>query len=139
MDAEVTVLESLVSVYDREKWTGDIDIVSQPFRDSCHPLACSHEQRNKTSSSEHIIKRIGTIYCRQLISIDSWDELLDPPENLGSHNIGVFRAVGNWQAKVAALAICIRLGYRTFLKPANSCDACFLQIQRLKDMQIYIL
>jgi len=108
VDAEVTVLESLVSVYDRQKWTGDIDVVNPTFEhyDSFARVyanesgigwsACGHVPSSSTVSSETFIKRLGTFHRRQLISIDSWDELLDPPEKLGSQNIGVLRAVGNW-------------------------------------------
>lgn len=141
VDAEVTVIESLVSVYDRQKWTGDINVVdlalTAEFEISLLQFSCRHVP--SSSTSETFIKRIGTIHSRQLISIDSWDELLDPPEKLGSQNIGVLRAVGNWQAKLAATAICIQLGYRTFLKPANRCDECLLQESWVRNMQIYIL
>ena len=33
-------------------------------------------------------------------SVDSWDELLDIPEN-----VGVFRAHGNWAARLEAVSI----------------------------------
>lgn len=155
VDAEVTVIESLVSVYDRQKWTGDIDVVKvEPAFDFesidgtltfsrgvryLLELPCRHVPSSSTLSSETFIKRIGTAHSRQLISIDSWDELLDPPEKLGSQNIGVLRAVGNWQAKLAAFTICIQLGYRTFLKHANECGECLFEYDSLKHMQIYIL
>lgn len=101
VDAEVTVLESLMSVYDRQKWTGDIDVVSH-FSALEHndrfgrfyvdggytpPSTCRHAP-SSTFTSETFIKRLGAAHRRRLISIDSWDELLDPPEKLGSQNIG---------------------------------------------------
>lgn len=153
VDTEVTVVESLVSVYDRQKWTGDIDVVnhnSNPiFNDRFGAIyvygvytpmsACRHAPSSSTLSSAAFIMRLGTAHCRQLISIDSWDELLDPPGNLGSQTIGVLRAAGNWQAKLAAFTVCMQLGYRTFLKPAHWCDECLLKIGPLKHIQIYIL
>lgn len=161
VDAEVTVIESLVSVYDRQNWTGDIDVVSHSWALNCDEKArcdpnwggkgmsynpyyyrssdCRHPPSGRTLPSESFIKRLAMIYRRQLISIDSWDELLDPPDRLGSYNIGVFRAVGNWQVKLAAFTICMQLGYLTLLKHADSCVECLIDNPLMSRTEIYIL
>ena len=151
VDAEVTVLESLVSVYDRQRWTADIDIVdnfadyTQEWEHQRHYLAngrrfpCTHTPGPTSSPAEEFVKQVAELYDRQLISIDSWEELLDPPERLGTHNIGVFRAAGNWQAKLAAFSVCRQLGYRTYFRAMIQCDECFLKRWSLGLMQIFIL
>jgi hypothetical protein len=64
-----------------------------------------------------------------LISIDNWDELLDSP-----FAIGIFRAQGNWVARLAAACILARkdteanVGYVGFLTcsekpPCTKCAA----------------
>lgn len=154
VDAEITVLESPVSVYDRQQWTADIDVVGnfadvwlerhfnspyshQKFRQLSS--ACPHGLESRSMPTELFAKHLAELYCRQLISIDSWEELLDPPERLGTQNIGVFRAADNWQAKLAAFSICWQLGYQIFLKPKDKCDACILDTWVLRETEIFIL
>ena len=92
IDHDVLVVESVVSVWDRGQWVADIDILSVDFKNMLRfqsTMSCktSHEQ-----ASEY-----------DYTSIDSWEELLDEPRG-----VGIFRANGNWAARLAAVSILSR-------------------------------
>ncbi|EFR01728.1 hypothetical protein MGYG_04729 [Nannizzia gypsea CBS 118893] len=93
IDQDVFLVESVISVRDRGELVADLDILG------------IHEDklmiRDEASLS---ILTDGVdddaMLTGDLTSIDSWEELLDPP--LG---VGVFRAHGNWVARLAATSI----------------------------------
>jgi hypothetical protein len=76
------------------------------------PHSCSHKVKNRT---------------RKITSLDSWEELLDNPENLGRDNVGIVRAYNNLLARLAATCINIQKGLRTVLFPSRPacCQCCF--------------
>lgn len=63
--------------------------------------------------------------CR-FVSIDSWDEILDSPIE-----VGVIRARGNWQARLAAAALAIQRGHETRIIPDRVCWPCYLELKQL--------
>ena len=65
----------------------------------------------------------------RLISIDNWDELLDPPERPGAAaQIGVVRACNNWQARLATMSVSIQSGHQTMIMPGEEvCEECVLE------------
>ena len=130
IDADAVMLESLISVYDREKWIADLDILeslANPDFVVFRPSACQHEQmRGSESRVLHHTNRTRStdIITQQLVSIDSWDELLDPPERLGTQ-IGVIRAYNNWQARLATLSVCVQMEHRTLIvSKGQVCESC---------------
>ncbi|KAK7981734.1 hypothetical protein PG988_003972 [Apiospora saccharicola] len=90
IDQEVFLVESVLSVQQNGQWVGDIDVLnlekSPPdiFLSDCHE-ACTEEESPD---------------FEEMVSIDCWDEVLDPPPA-----IGVFRAKKNWIARLAVAAI----------------------------------
>lgn len=79
IDHNVYLLESIISVLDSGKWVADIDPLSIDF-DKMTTLDPVFEcPGHTTENSEY-----------DYTSIDSWEELLDPPRN-----VGFFRAHGN--------------------------------------------
>ena len=91
IDSEVFLIEGVVSVRDRGEHVADLDIISalhsgflEIFRSS---LFCKG----------HKDKLLGDVYT----SLDSWDELLEPPEE----TVGIVRAHNNWVARLAATCI----------------------------------
>jgi hypothetical protein len=115
-DTEVILIESVVSLHDRGRWVGDLDIVSAMSQSLAwvNPGTCSHSPENK--SYEDIIVSGSPI---KLVSIDNWDELLDmPSEDM------VIRAHGNWLARLAAATISIQKKRRTVFLPPNTCWEC---------------
>ena len=89
---DVHYVESVVSVHDRGEWVADIDLVNDCDR-LWRLVSCSCTDQEKQVSK-------GTNMITRLTSVDSWDELLDSP-----NGIGVFRAKGNWAARLAAASI----------------------------------
>ena len=87
IDQDVFLAEAIISVRDCGRWIADI-----------HALAARTE--NCAATRECIYNHPETSFTNTFTSIDSWEELLDPP--LGP---GIFRAHGNWAARLAALCI----------------------------------
>ena len=87
-DNQVSFVESVVSVHDRGIWVGDIDILGsvESIRRLEHRYPCTHEPASKPA--------------RSFSSIESWDEVLDPPKAPS-----IIRASGNWSARLAIVAI----------------------------------
>ncbi|KAI0451893.1 hypothetical protein F5B21DRAFT_360971 [Xylaria acuta] len=95
IDQEVFLLESVLSVMDSGQWIGDIDVLElettpiDVFETECKG-DCEVEGTDHTQAME-------------LISLDTWEELLDTPPS-----VGVFRARSNWVARLAAASILSR-------------------------------
>jgi hypothetical protein len=92
IDHDAHVVEAVISVHDRGVWVGDIDILDVDFRDMVR-------FKPKTSCKGNHDQACDVDYT----SIDSWEELLDEP-----NTVGVFRAHGNWAARLAAVSILSR-------------------------------
>lgn len=108
-DIEAFFLESLISVYDRDKWVADLDVLnmlgSKLFQRHTSTKICDHRQ-DQTPNFD-------------LISIDNWEELLDREEVLT-----VVRAYRNPMARLATAAISVRQGRPTIILPDDFCFAC---------------
>ena len=108
-DIEAYFLESLISVYDRNKWVADLDVLkiigSTLFRRHTYTKVCDHRHDQKPNFD--------------LISIDNWEELLDREEVLT-----VVRAHRNPMARLATAAISVRQGRPTIILPDDFCFAC---------------
>ena len=109
-DRQVVLLETLVSIDDRGKHIGDLDILSAIKSDKFSVMrTCLHSD----SQAVETLRKDG------LISLDSWDEFLDPPRS-----IAIFRASGNWQARLAAATAAIQAGQRIVVLPETPCLKC---------------
>ena len=108
-DIEAFYLESLISVYDRDKWVADLDILkmlgSELFQRHTYTKACDH--------------RHGQTPRFDLISIDNWEELLDREEVRT-----IVRAHRNPMARLATAAISVRQGRPTIILPDEFCFTC---------------
>jgi hypothetical protein len=119
IDKDLCLVETLIQVYDRDKWIGDIDVL---------PL---FDQNNDAVRRNNITCR-GCSSASQtfdipswLVSIDNWEELLDAPKDLGKLNVAVFRAYDNWIARLAAACISMQKGFRIVINPADKvCWGC---------------
>ena len=111
IDHNLYLLESIISVRDSGKWVADID-----------PLCISFETlptlELDIECPGHAVEEPKYDYT----SIDSWEELLDEPPN-----VGFFRAHGNWAARLAALSIMFQKeqGHAVgLLGPDRTCFTC---------------
>ncbi|KAI4151601.1 MAG: hypothetical protein LQ340_003409 [Diploschistes diacapsis] len=93
IDQDVFFVESVISVLDRGKWVADLDILSIQFSDLIRvdSRPCTTPGHGKT---------VYEYRC-----LDSWEELLDPPDS-----VKLFRAHGNWAARLAAVSILTQCG-----------------------------
>jgi hypothetical protein len=117
-DTEAILLETVVSLHDRGHWVGDLDIISAFTSGSGisweGPIVCPHSLEGRSYQHIEDSERL-----EGLISIDSWDELLDMPAG----NI-IVRAHGNWLARLAAATISIQKRRRTVFLPPITCWQC---------------
>lgn len=110
-DADVYMLETLISVHDSGKWIADLNILNT-FRSAQLKMMgrCGYEHHNAEGSRPS---------C-QVTSIDNWLQLVDQPEE----PICLVQTHGNWEARLAAGSISIAKSYLTIIAPENICWFC---------------
>ncbi|KAI0147171.1 hypothetical protein GGR57DRAFT_493955 [Xylariaceae sp. FL1272] len=110
-DVPAHLLETAISVYDKDKWIADLDILVASLHWSIAPEAsCSHHPGT-----------MGDTADMPLISVDTWLEVLDPPR-LGQY--GVVRASGNPVARLATATLAVQMGRRVLILPERTCWQC---------------
>ena len=123
-DKEIYILESVVSLYGKGEWVADLDILKalqEPALVSRHwnktKGAPSREPAALGCGHEH-----GYCYDRMpLATIENWSELMEPTQKSC-----IFLAAGNWQARLAAMMICVAQDRRVRLLSDPVCWACVL-------------
>ncbi|KAL7945338.1 hypothetical protein V8C42DRAFT_322840 [Trichoderma barbatum] len=110
-DVPARLLETAVRVYDRGKWVADLDILE----------ASTHWMRAAKQSCSHLDDTQKSVPNLDLVSIDSWLELLDPPQE-GQDS--VVRAHGNPTARIATAALARQKGRKVVILPEKVCWDC---------------
>ena len=114
-DREVYILETVVSVHEAGQWVADLDVLgSLANRRLEHDLA-----RKPSCTNDHWEVRHTDLPGRQLISLENWSEFLDRPDS-GS----IFKALGNWQARLAGAVLGLAQGHRVFVVQHDVCWKC---------------
>ncbi|OTB05970.1 hypothetical protein M426DRAFT_10107 [Hypoxylon sp. CI-4A] len=116
-DTQVILLESLISVDHCGKSVGDINVISL-FNSARIISQCKHRSVSQAKSSSG----------NDLVSLDCWEEFFDLPAKTG-----LFRAHGNWQARLAAAAASVQRGMKTLVLPQNACLDCLRHMYVLND------
>lgn len=99
---EGNFVETLISVFDKQEWIADLDILSAIDESRWERMPSpSNKSRHQHGENKPRFK---------LTSIDSWDEFLDKP-----YNSCIFRASNNWLARLSAAALNANLGSRTIV------------------------
>ena len=130
VDAEATMLESLLSVFDRGRWIADLDILGSLRNiEFFHSMSvCNHNNApggKQEPDTENVATQMGRAVSKRLVAIDNWEELLDPPERLGELNIGVVRGGNNWLARLALMSVSVQNKHRTIVIPTKPvCIPC---------------
>jgi hypothetical protein len=96
-DRQVVMLESVISLHDRGKHLGDLDIL----RSFGHPnlaIGCNCEHHREfdehgSSPSDDDSSKVSP-ELHDLVAIDCWDEFFDFPSNTA-----IIRVCGNWEAQ----------------------------------------
>ena len=87
IDQDIFMTEAVVSVRDSGRWVADIDVLAANLGNHALTAECNCHQLQESFSGD-------------FVSIDSWEELLDPPLTFG-----IVRAHGNWAARLAAVCV----------------------------------
>lgn len=108
-DKEVFLVETVIRAYDKTRWVADLDL-KLPFTSPLIRLGkCSHSEQ----------ERDDFLPLDPLISIDSWDELLDlPPHNC------IVRAKSNWLARQAVTVFVMQQNRPLVVASDAVCWAC---------------
>ncbi|KAE8450728.1 hypothetical protein EG329_005641 [Mollisiaceae sp. DMI_Dod_QoI] len=112
-DSEVFFLEAPIALHDRGVWIADLDIlgsISNPR------LSVIQNYRSPPCREAHSEYNTDIDFA----SIDCWEELLERPLEEG-----IVRAHGNWQARLAAAALGVQRGHRTFVLSEDFCWNCY--------------
>ncbi|KAH7134953.1 hypothetical protein B0J11DRAFT_425484 [Dendryphion nanum] len=122
-DRQVVLLESLVSIDDRGRNIGDLDILSA-FNSGLlfQQKNCTHPKSKRDYTAK-----------KELVSLDCWDEFLDLPQS-----IAIFRASGNWQARLGAAVASIQAGKAVLVIPESPCIQCVESGAEIPDIDILI-
>jgi hypothetical protein len=115
-DKEVYVLQAVIQAFDKGSWVADLDLVSL--------MTGPTEQRicKRLEDCSHMDVDTNREVFEPITSIDSWDELLDAPDNTY-----VVRAGGNWIARLAVAAVLAQQLKPFFLAPNKICWQCIRQ------------
>ncbi|KAK8098776.1 uncharacterized protein PG998_012017 [Apiospora kogelbergensis] len=119
--ADGAFMEAVISAHDTGTWLGDLafSLLHSPyFRIIRAKEACTKDT-----------PVIGTMPPEDLVLVENWEELLTP------HPVqpAVVMCHGNWQARMAAVSLCLSKGYRTLLFDGHGCWQCaFKHLEELK-------
>ncbi|KAI4912256.1 uncharacterized protein J4E92_010107 [Alternaria infectoria] len=109
-DRQVVLLEALISIDDRGRNIGDLDILSMFNRSSIRVNEkCTHATD----------KEAADVADWGLTAVDCWEEFLDPPNGMA-----IFRACSNWQARLGATAAAVQTGKKVLVLPEKACLHC---------------
>jgi hypothetical protein len=131
VDRDVYYVESVVSVHDGGEWVADIDVLQ--FGRKLYRLECQCvDQEQQALQSRSMATRFT--------SLDKWEELLDAPQG-----IGIFRAHGNWAARLAAASMLAKKsgesnevsGTAVVVGPSVPCLRCARRFTRVPHKSSY--
>lgn len=130
-DTQVSFLEAVVSVRDKGEWVADLDVLEllsaynrsrKVFRVLDSQQFCTHSKKEAP--------------VQEMIAVDSWNELLDPPRGPF-----VVRTGGNWIARFAATLVALQnMKHRSNRFPITVCpkEVCWRCISESFSSHVYI-
>ncbi|KAH7083970.1 hypothetical protein FB567DRAFT_447277 [Paraphoma chrysanthemicola] len=125
-DRQVVFVEALVSIDDRGRNIGDLDIMAMFGKDSlCVQEKCPHSPEQRGNYR-------GQVHEPNLTALDCWEEFLDPPQTTA-----IFRAAGNWQARLGAAAAATQMGKQVLVLPTDPCLYCLGNLE-LPEFEVII-
>jgi len=116
-DFEIYFLESIVSAHDRGTWVADLDILGHlhsPLLRRTGASSCQHSDYQDANKS--------VVGNNSLTMIDSWDEILDPP-----NNAAIVRANNNPLGRLAIMALCLHRRHPTIVLGGRFCWHCVVE------------
>jgi hypothetical protein len=119
IDKDIFLVESVVAVHDGGIWVADLNLL-RFMPSEHHILDCTCKNEGSQATTREV---------NHIVSIDNWDELIDSP-----HNVGIFRAKGNWAARLAASSIlsrkCEEKGEMFYICLSHPCFKCARRLSR---------
>lgn len=94
IDQQVFLLESVISVQDKGRWVADLNVLCLE-QDSMDILEFGCDCNPDELPQE-----------KDIVSLDSWEELLDAPPS-----VGVVRSCGNWAARLSIASALVQKGH----------------------------
>ena len=129
-DTELYILESVISVHGKGEWIADLDVLKalrhssllfRPFKATidtvCHSLSTLSQPSMSTCDAGHPVAYQQERWS--LIALENWMEFLEHPSE-----DSILLARGNWQARLAATAICIAQGRPVYVLTDHVCWVC---------------
>jgi hypothetical protein len=120
IDRPVVLVETLISIHDGGQWVGEADILKALSGDCARATGCDLGSGLHAQHKAAFVEQLQKDSRSLVTSIENWDELIEAPS---TGRIAV-RAHGNWLARLAATAICVRLNIRPFILPKEVCWQC---------------
>jgi hypothetical protein len=134
-DAEINIIEAVVSVRDAGEWVADVDIsralrsknvVRLPVFDAATKSSGGHGSVSKTSSCGHDEQQRRRGRGSRIHSVETWDQVLDCPDGTS-----VIRSYENWLARLAIVSVLCQHGAdsslgarKVVICPTETCWAC---------------
>jgi hypothetical protein len=141
----VKIIETAISAYDGSTWVADLDI-AVPFagndfsfgravqgcRQTCREVNSEGIDTEVCSGLQSSFDAVAAAHrFDNIIAIDSWYEILDPPQC----DVIAIRAASNWVARLALAAACTKKGCYVVIANKTSCWYHFFDIVRRSNSQ----
>lgn len=107
-NADVYMLETLVSVHDSGRWIANLNVLDTFRSDNLDFIPLCTDQH-------HDGRTVPRTY--QISSLENLLELVDEPDE----QICLVQTHGNWEARLAASSISVAKEYRTIIAPEKWC------------------
>lgn len=124
LTTEVHLAEAVVSVHDSGAWVGDVDLLTSLASVTRVRAECSRGHQLPVGDNEKLgagSSSTSSASSSCVVSLDSWDEVLDPPMN----GVSFVRARGNWVARLAVIGILKSRRRNTAVCPESSSEHCW--------------
>lgn len=127
IDRAVVLVETLLSVYDRGVWVGEVNIL-KAFRSQVHRVPCDPTHKAAIARQTAASAKDGNTYRGALLkipqlaatSIENWDELIEAP----CTGAIAIKAHKFWLARLAAMAVCVKQNFTPIILPEEACWTC---------------
>jgi hypothetical protein len=122
-------LETRISMYDQAEWVADLNILKS-LGQSADLRVCG--VLGKHCSHDPSISACGV----EFVSIDCWEELLSPADELM-----ILRSGSSWMVRLTGVSIAFSKGFKCFLLPVHKslCWTCVVEeagVRRLADRKV---
>ncbi|KAI4257517.1 MAG: hypothetical protein L6R42_005604 [Xanthoria sp. 1 TBL-2021] len=122
IDRPVKLVETLVSVFDGERWVADLDVLAAFGSSTVTRFACKSSLA-RSGSSRVCHGTFDEVFhsVNSMVSVDNWEEFLERSDDASK----IVRAHGNWLARLAFVVASVQQLRRPIILPPDICWSCF--------------